>query len=145
MSTFKFKFESVRKVKEAFEKKAQKELAQIDFIITQHQEIKERLTNEINNLRNYAYRKKMNIAELRFIGDYKDLLRKQLDMETEVIVSLENKRKKKIEEVTTKSKEKKIMDQLENDHRESFTKEANASELKMLDEIAVQNFNKGKK
>lgn len=145
MANFKFKFESVKKVKEAFEKKAQKELAQIDLIIRKHQEIKEKLTIEINNLRKQAYKHKMNIAELRFIGDYNNVLKKQLDMESEVIISLENKRMKKIEEVAAKSKEKKMMDQLEENYKFNFTKDVNANELKTMDEIAVQNFNKGKK
>lgn len=145
MANFKFKFESVKKVKEAFEKKAQKELAQIDLIIRKHQEIKEKLTIEINNLRKQAYKHKMNIAELRFIGDYNNVLKKQLDMESEVIISLENKRMKKIEEVAAKSKEKKMMDLLEENYKFNFTKDVNANELKTMDEIAVQNFNKGKK
>jgi len=56
MSKFRFKFESVKKVKEAFEKKAQKELAQIDLIITKHQELRQKLEDEINDLRNSAYK-----------------------------------------------------------------------------------------
>ena len=53
MSNFKFKFESVRKVKETFEKKAQKELAQIDLFITKHQALKQKLIDEINDLLSY--------------------------------------------------------------------------------------------
>ena len=58
MPNFKFKFESVRKVKETFEKKAQKELAQIDLFITKHQTLRQKLIDEINELRNSTYRKK---------------------------------------------------------------------------------------
>jgi hypothetical protein len=43
MSKFRFKFESVKRVKETFEKKAQKELAQIDVFISKHQELKQKL------------------------------------------------------------------------------------------------------
>ena len=145
MSKFKFKFESVRKVKETFEKKAQKELAQIDLFITKHQELKQNLINEINDLRNSAYKKKMNIAELQFIGGYDTVLRQQIVMQNEVISQLEKKREKKIEEVVVKTKEKKILNQLEETHRENFYKDVNVTELKNFDEIAVQNFNKVKK
>jgi flagellar export protein FliJ len=145
MANFKFKFESVRKVKETFEKKAQKELAQIDMLITKHQELKQKLINEINALRNSAYKTKMNVAELQFLGGYDTVLRQQTEMQTEVIVQLEKKREKKIEEVVVKTKEKKMLNQLEETHREVYYKEANAVELKNFNEIAVQNFNKAKK
>ena len=145
MSNFKFKFESVRKVKETFEKKAQKELAQIDLFITKHQALKQKLIDEINDLRNSAYKKKMNVAELKFIGGYDTVLRRQIDMQNEVIIQLEKKREKKIEEVVVKTKEKKMLNQLEETHKENFNRETNALELKFFDEVAVQNFNKAKK
>jgi flagellar export protein FliJ len=145
MPNFKFKFESVRKVKETFEKKAQKELAQIDLFITKHQQLRQTLLDEINELRNSTYRKKMNISELQFIGGYDNVLRQQIDMQTEVIIQLEKKREKKIEEVVVKTKEKKMLNQLEETHKDNFNKEVNTVELKFFDEIAVQNFNKAKK
>ncbi len=145
MSKFKFKFETVKKVKESFEKKAQKELAQIDLIITKHNEIKNKLIDEINSLRNSAYKKKMNIAELQFLGGYDHVLRQQIDMQDEVISQLEKKREKKIEEVAIKSKEKKILCQLEETHKVNFFRDINVTELKNFDEIAVQNYNKVKK
>ena len=145
MSKFKFKFEAVKNVKEAFEKKAQKELAQIDLFISKHENIKQKLIDEINEIRNSAYKRKMNISELQFLGGYDSVLRQQVDMQTEVIKQLEKKREKKIEEVIVKSKEKKMLTQLEDVHKENFLKAENSIELKYFDEIAVQNFNKVKK
>jgi flagellar export protein FliJ len=145
MSKFRFKFESVRKVKEAFEKKAQKELAQIDMFITKHQELRQKLEDEINDLRNSAYKKRMNASELQFLGGYDTVLKQQIEMQSEVINQLEKKRIKKIEEVVVKTKEKKILNQLEETHRENFYKDINSIEMKNFDEIAVQNFNKVKK
>jgi flagellar FliJ protein len=145
MSKFKFRFESVKSVKEAFEKKAQKELAQIDMFINKHQDLRNKLVEEVNTLRNSAYKKKMNVAELQFLGGYDQVLKQQIDMQTEVITQFERKREKKIEEVVVKTKEKKILNQLEMTHRENFYKDINVTELKNFDEIAVQNFNKVKK
>jgi flagellar export protein FliJ len=145
MSKFRFKFESVKRVKEAFEKKAQKELAQLDLIIAKHQDLKQKLVDEINDLRNSAYKKKMNVSELQFIGGYDTVLKQQIEMQSEVINQLEKKREKKIEEVVIKTKEKKILTQLEESYRETFYKDINIAELKNFDEIAVQNFNKVKK
>ncbi|HMN22851.1 MAG: flagellar FliJ family protein [Ignavibacteriaceae bacterium] len=145
MSKFRFKFESVKKVKETFEKKAQKELAQIDLIIEKHNILRQKLEDEINDLRNSAYKKRMNISELQFLGGYDTVLKQQVQMQSEVIMQLEKKREKKIEEVVIKTKEKKILNQLEETYRENFYKDINMSELKNFDEIAVQNFNKAKK
>lgn len=145
MSKFRFKFESVKKVKEAFEKKAQKELAQIDLIIAKHNDLRQKLENEINDLRNSAYKKKMNVSELQFLGGYDTVLKQQVQMQSEVITQLEKKREKKIEEVVIKTKEKKILNQLEETYRENYYKDINMNELKNFDEIAVQNFNKVKK
>lgn len=145
MSKFRFKFDSVKKVKEAFEKKAQKELAQLDLVIAKHQDLKQKLVDEINDLRNTAYKKKMNVSELQFIGGYDTVLKQQVEMQSEVISQLEKKREKKIEEVVIKTKEKKILAQLEESYRENFYKDINVGELKNFDEIAVQNFNKAKK
>ena len=66
-------------------------------------------------------------------------------MQNEVIIQLEKKREKKIEEVVVKTKEKKMLNQLEETHKENFNRETNALELKFFDEVAVQNFNKAKK
>lgn len=145
MSKFKFKFESVKKVKETFEKKAQKELAQIDLFITKHQDLRQKLEDEINDLRNSAYKKRMNISELQFLGGYDAVLKQQIEMQSEVINQLEKKREKKIDEVVVKTKEKKILNQLEETHRENYYKEINMSEMKNFDEIGVQNFNRVKK
>jgi flagellar export protein FliJ len=145
MSKFRFKFESVKKVKETFEKKAQKELAQIDLIISKHQTLRQSLEDEVNNLRNSAYKKKMNISEIQFVGGYDTLLKQQIKMQSEVIDQLEKKREQKIEEVVIKTKEKKILNQLEATHREIFYKDLNIAELKNFDEIGVQNYNKAKK
>ena len=66
-------------------------------------------------------------------------------LKTETEPTFEKKRNKKIEEVVVKTKEKKILCQLEESHREKFYKDINVTELKEFDEIGVQNFNKAKK
>lgn len=60
------------------------------------------------------------------------------------LLSSLKKREKKIEEVVVKTKEKKMLNQLEETHKENFNRETNALELKFFDEVAVQNFNKAK-
>ena len=79
MEKFKFRLESVKKVKEAFEKKAQKELAQIDSFIKKHELLKNKLIEEVNNLRNSSPRERMSVCDLQFMGGYGNVLRHQIE------------------------------------------------------------------
>ena len=140
MEKFKFRLESVKKVKEAFEKKAQKELAQIDSFIKKHELLKNKLIEEVNTLRNSGYRNRVRVCDLQFIGGYNDVLSHQIEFEDQELVKLEKQRETKVKEVTIKTKEKKMLAQLEETHREKFERELFKNELKQFDEIAIRNF-----
>jgi flagellar FliJ protein len=108
MPKFKFRFDSVKKVKEAFEKKAQKELAQIDLHIEQHEIIKVKLINELSYLHKPSDQKRIAISELKFISQYKNSLVNRIEEKDKEIIKLKMKRQEKVNEVVQKSKEKKI-------------------------------------
>jgi flagellar export protein FliJ len=145
MQKFKFRLDSVKRVKEAFEKKAQKELAQIDLFIKKHEELKNKLVLEVNVLRNSGYNKKISVGELQFIGGYDTVLRNQIETEDRELNELARKRESKVNEVIIKTKEKKMLVQLEETHREKYERELVKSESKQFDEIAVRNFAKANK
>jgi flagellar export protein FliJ len=140
MQKFKFKLDSVKKVKEAFEKKAQRELAQIDLFIKKHEQLKNKLIDEVNTIRNSTYRNRMRAGDLQFIGGYGNVLRHQIEIEDQELLQLEKQREFKVKEVVIKTKEKKMLAQLEETHREKYEKELLKNELKQFDEIAVRNF-----
>lgn len=140
MEKFKFRLESVKKVKEAFEKKAQKELAQIDSFIKKHELLKNQLIEEVNTLRNSGYRDRVRACDLQFIGGYGNVLRNQIEFEDHELSELSRQRETKVKEVIIKTKEKKMLAQLEETHREKFERELFKNELKLFDEIAVRNF-----
>ncbi len=145
MAKFKFRFDSVKKVKETFEKKAQKELAQIDLHIEQNEEHKSKLVNEVNSLQKPGDHKKSTISELKFISQYKNTLVKKIEDKESEISKLKIRRQEKVNEVTQKSKEKKILDKLEEAHQAKFNAVENRNELKNFDDLAVQKFLRSKK
>lgn len=145
MSKFVFKYSSVKKIKENFERKAQKELAQIDLFIQQQEKLKQELIDEINSLRNNKTKKRVCAADLIFAGGYKNCVIKKIESVDSELNNLTNKRNQKLDEVLQKSKEKKVLNKLEEIHIDNFLKESNQIETKELDEIAVQKFSRDKK
>lgn len=140
MAKFKFKFSSVKKVKEALEKKAQKELALIDLHIDQHEQLKLKLLDEINSIRRSVYNKKISAADLSFNSQYKSSLQNKIKENDKEIKTLEKQKSEKVEEVIQKTIEKKMLIKLEQNHFEEFTTVENKNELKDFDELAVQKF-----
>ncbi|GMU94927.1 MULTISPECIES: flagellar export protein FliJ [Ignavibacterium] len=144
MAKFIFRLDSIKRVKENYEKKAKRELAAINNYINDHQKIKEKLIEEVNSLRNNV-RPKMTASELKFLGGYKSYLSSKIKNEESELTRLDQEKKRKISEVMQRAKEKKILNQLEEHQLNEFLKEANKTELKQFDEIAIQNFSRDKK
>ncbi len=144
MAKFIFRLDSVKRVKENYEKKAKRELAVINNYINDHQKIREKLIEEINSLRNNV-KPRMTASELKFLGGYKNSLNTRIKNEEAELTRLEQEKLRKVSEVMQKAKEKKILTQLEEHQHKEFIKEENKSELKQFDEIAIQNFSRDKK
>jgi len=140
MAKFNFRYSSIKKIKENFEKKSQKELAQIDLFIRQQKELRTNLIAEINSLRNENMRKRVCASELIFKSGYKNSMQKKIESVDSEIENLNKQRTEKLVEVLQKSKEKKILSNLESIHLENFQLESTQAETKALDEIAVQKF-----
>lgn len=145
MAKFIFRYSSIKKIKENFEKKSQKELAQIDIFILQQEERKNQMISEINSLRNETAKKRVRASDLAFKGEYKTSVQNKIKSVDLEIANLNKERDQKLLEVLQKSKEKKILVNLESIHLENYQIESNRSETKTLDEIAVQKFVREKK
>ena len=143
--TFKYKFESIKKIKESLEKKAQKELAEVDLQI-------ERVRVEIVKLDNIVKALKINVnehrsikaAEMHHINRYEEYIRQEKISLENKIVELELLRTKKLEELQEKQKEYKMFETMKEKHHEAFVVDANRLEQIMLDEVAGQKFARGK-
>jgi flagellar export protein FliJ len=138
MAKFKFKYDSVKKVKNLLEKKVQKEIAFIDLEIERNILEREKLILEIqNNLKNRINNK---ISELKAVENYNISLEKRIENIQKQTVILKKRKDEKMKELIEKSKENKIFQTLEDNHLEIFKYEENLKDESKINEIATQKF-----
>ena len=141
MAKFKYKFKSIKEIKERLEKKTQKELSIIDLEIAKN---KEKIT-ELNKLVKKGKIKMLNqdsikVSELHFYSKYESYLLSQIELLQKHIQEKKIERQNKLNELVQKSKETKTFEKLEEKHFTEFVKEQDKIEQNELDEIAVQKF-----
>ena len=141
MAKFNYKFASVQRIKNAIEKKVQKELSIIDLEI-------ERANKRINDLETEKKRikeevlakKSMKVAELNFYDNFEKNINVKISSLKKEIIDWQKKRKMKQEELIEKSKETKMFEKLEIKHYGEFIKEQNKLEQIELDDIATKKY-----
>lgn len=139
MSKFKFKLEPIKKVKENLESKVKREIAQFNAKINDKNSQREKLIQELDSIRNYNLQR-ISSFEMQFIQNYKiTIISKIKDIEKEMI-ELENQKENKIKQLQIYAKERKIIEQYEEFKKAEFEKELNKLEMKVFDELAIQNF-----
>lgn len=140
MAKFKYKFDSIKKVKNALEKKAKKEVAVIELEIEKMNNKKKEIIEELNRSRSKQVSGTVKISEMQADKNYQSALEEQIKMVDREIAKLEEEKEKKLEELIQKSKEHKMFETLEDIHRENYNIAENRSEMKNYDEIATQKF-----
>lgn len=145
MAKFHYKFESIKKVKEALEKKAQKEIAVIDIEIKKLEDEYKKLMEEELKSRQSFIKTGVSVGDIKFKKGYELSLQHQRRTITEKINALNEKRKVKLQELVKRSKEHKIFNILEENYHEAFIMEQNKIDLNNIDEIATQKFVRQKK
>jgi len=144
MSKFNYKFETVRKIKESLEKKAQKEVAEIDLVIGKHKdELQSIMVEEEEHRKKFS--KNIRIAELKAQKGYLVTLEKKMQNIQLQIDALYLQREKKVSELIQKSKEHKIFDSLEEIYHDQFNEEEKRLDMVQVNETATQRFVREKK
>jgi flagellar export protein FliJ len=139
MSKFKFKLEPVKKAKENLESKVKREIAQLNSKINDKKSERDKLIQEVDSIRNYNLQR-VRSYEMQFIQNYKIVLNSKIkDIEKEMI-ELEAQKEIKIKQLQIYAKEKKIIEQYEEIKKAEYDKEQNKIEMKLFDELAIQNF-----
>lgn len=141
MAKFKYKFNTIKEVKRKFEKKAQRELAVIDYEISK----KEQYVNELTKL--LKSNKEQKIAEktkksdeLHFYEKYEGYLYEQIKLSKNYIAEKFKQREIKLKELVEKSKETKTFEKLEEKHLSEFLRTQDKLEQKEMDEFAAKEF-----
>ena len=145
MTKFIYKFEAIKRVKENLEKKAQKEVAQIELEIDKLNKEYNILLEEEMISRRREFEKGVHIGDIKFRKSYESNLSKKRSLITEKINQLNNDKRIKLIELTQRSKEHKIFDSLEETLHDDFKLEEKHAESVYTDELANQKFIRQKK
>lgn len=141
MPKFIYKFESIKKIKETFEKQVQKEISLIDNDILRCTGRLNDILTEIQKTRDsVSCGKNIKASELHFLNNVEYLLELDVKKIQTEIEKLEKLRTTKMNELIEKSKEHKIFETLEGKYQEDFISELNQIEQKNLDEMAVTKY-----
>ena len=145
MAKFKYKFESIKRIKETIEKKTQKELSVIDLEIDKVKERIVKLLEDKKNRREERLAKKtLKVSELKFYENFDKSIDEKIELEKIELQSLLIDREEKKNELLEKSKETKMFDKLKEKHYLDFMKEQNKQEQIEIDDIATKKFVRGK-
>ena len=143
MAKFKYKFESIKKVKKIFEKKAQKELMEVEAEILK---VKQKIidTNLVRNKskKDFLAKAHYTVSEMKFQENYEKYLDEQVENFKLELNELFKLKEEKLKELAEKSKEHKIFDKLKEKNYQDFMLEENKKEQKEIDEIASIRYNK---
>lgn len=141
MAKFRYRFESIKKIKETFEKKIQKEISLIDIEIEKQNDLLKSLAQERMKANEaLSGRSFVKASELQFQGELQNLLDlREKNIKTE-IANLEKVKEERMLELQQKTKEHKIFEALEEKHYEDFQLVQNQIEQKEIDEIASKKF-----
>ena len=145
MKKFSYKFESIKKVKLAFEKKTQKEVAEIELNIKAVIEERQKLVNEKNEEKKRTMTKSsLRASEVQFLNNYEKFMNEKIQTCDKKIETYKKDLAVKLEELKKKSMEYKVFETLEEKHLDIFRLEQNKIEQKEFDEIASIKTSKGK-
>lgn len=143
MGKFKYKFETIKSIKERFEKIVQKELAVINIDIERLKEKVEILKDELRETKiKKLQNKSTTINDLQFYSKHEGYCERKINLLKKEIDKKKIEKDKKLKELVKKSKETKTFEKLKEKHLEEFIKKQDKLEQIELDEIAVKGFNR---
>ncbi len=137
MAKFKFRLQSLIKVKEIQEKMVERELATIKNKILQEQARLEDLKHEHEKLITTSpLEGKVRVAEIALHQDYIQKISSQIHFENARIVLLTQSENKKIDEVMEAKKDKEAIEHLKEKQFEEYKKDIEKKEQVLIDALA---------
>jgi flagellar FliJ protein len=137
MARFKFRLQSVIRVKEIQEKKIQRELAQVKRRILQERENLETLEDERERLLSSSpLNGKIKAADIVVHQDYIKKISDQIRFENDQIENLTEFESKKIDEVLDVKKDREAIEHLREKRLEECRRELDKKEQVLIDAIA---------
>lgn len=137
MAKFKFRLQSLIRVKEIQEKKVERELATIKNKILQEQARLEDLKQEHEKLISASqFEGKVRASDIALHQDYIQKISSQIHFENARIVILTQSENKKIDEVMEVKKDKEAIEHLKEKRFEEYKKDIEKNEQVLIDALA---------
>ncbi|MDQ7817307.1 MAG: flagellar FliJ family protein [Melioribacteraceae bacterium] len=140
MSKFIFKFDSIIRVKEVLEKKVLKEISLIEKEIENAHFKKNSLINKKRALFDSITSGHIKVFEFKSAKIHIKSIEKDIHNIEKKIKELENRKEQKKGELIQRKKELKIFETLKENKLEEFIFENSKEDLKIMNEIAINNF-----
>jgi len=141
MAKFKYKFETIKKIKETMEKKTQKELSLIELEISKANEaIKNLLVSKKLHKAKLTNNGTVKVSMLHYLQNYELLIDKKIETLQMHITELQKSKEKKIAELAQRTKEAKMFEKLKEKHYLDFLNEQKKIDQIEIDEIASKKF-----
>lgn len=141
MAKYKFKFESIMKVKLILEKKIQEEISRINKEIDGLRFEMKHLANEKKRVSLQMTEKSIKVADFQSMKMYNAHLQQQVEILERKIESSLIRREERQKELVEKKKEIKALEIIKENDYQNFLLDERNSELKALNEVALRNFN----
>ncbi len=141
MAKYKFKFESIVKVKEMLEKKIQVEISGINKEIDDLRFDMKNLLDEYKRVSLQMSEKSIRVSDFQSIKMYSSQLLKQIEILERKIEECQKRKEEKQKELIERKKEIKAFEIMKESDYENFLVEERKTELKALNEVAIRNFN----
>ena len=142
MQKFKYKFDSILKVKENFKKQAMKEVAKVGKEIEEKIARRDKLILELAKCKKKSKKTVMKISELQFIESHIFFLSKKIQFAEGEISRLKLVLKMRQSELLEKTKESKIFHKLKESKLVTHMQEEKREESQILDELATQKMSR---
>ena len=143
MSRFKYKFRAIEDIKEKIKKNSEKEYAISKKIADAKRLEIDKLKTEQEN--SFIQREVLNVQEMVFLEKYRDSLAKRIEFKKKELVALENECDQKLKQLVDHHKDHKVFERLKEKHHEEYNKVQYKHEMKTIDEMANQQFNRKEK
>ncbi len=146
MKKFKFRFDTVLRVKEKKEEQLKREFMQLIALKIQQENLLKEIEKEKKKIIKEKFDEKQtgtDIQTLIYYEEYCNFLRKEINLTEKKIKELQEKADIKREELIEASKQKKIFERLKQSDFQKFKALVLKNEQQILDEAAVNKYNRG--
>ncbi len=141
MAKYKFRFQSILSVKEIMEKKIQEEISVINMEIENWKKKLLVLSEEKAKVINKISEGSAKVSEYQSMKMYVSHIENKIDQANKEIANCIKRRELKQKELIEKKKEIKSFETLKENDYQNYLTEERKNELKMLNEVALRNFN----